>query len=255
MHFTITGQEAMDIYRRKSSPIEYEIKQIETFTENRIMASGSEIEITKQSQEAEQRQRLKTDEKKMRIINKIEEFKNHARTTTSILTSISIPRIDKEEVAEKLIYSAGKVKKILFSGTTIAKEKIKEVIDVAEKRKTEIDTKRISKMGDLPSQFSSSFHGIVKISSTRIDTGQEQIYKGFTRLIGLKHKIHVAKKSCQVKNSVKKVIKHQNEIAHIDTGKEKITLQSYFQSLGHSSDYHSSLLSNKEYEMAKQAGR
>ena len=76
MHFTVTGQEAMDIYRRKSPPTEYEIKQIETFTENRIVASGSEIEITKQSQEeAEQRQRLKTDEKKMRIINRLRNLK------------------------------------------------------------------------------------------------------------------------------------------------------------------------------------
>jgi hypothetical protein len=105
LYFSITEQEAKDTYRRKSPPTEDEIKQIETITENRIMASRSDIEITEQKSagdgEGEQRQRPRT-EKKMMIVNKIKELKeNLATTTTSSLTSISMPRIDKEEITKK----------------------------------------------------------------------------------------------------------------------------------------------------------
>ena len=50
-------------------------------------------------------------------------------------------------------------------------------------------------MGDLALQFSSSFDDIVsEISSTRTYAEQEQIYKGFIRLIGLQRKLLVARK-------------------------------------------------------------
>lgn len=108
LYFSITEQEAKDTYRRKSPPTEDEIKQIETITENRIMASRSDIEITEQKSagdgEGEQRQRPRT-EKKMMIVNKIKELKENLATTTSSLTSISMPRIDKEEITKKLTHT------------------------------------------------------------------------------------------------------------------------------------------------------
>ena len=48
LYFSITEQEARDTYRRKSPPTEDEIKKMETITENRIIASRSNIEVTKQ---------------------------------------------------------------------------------------------------------------------------------------------------------------------------------------------------------------
>ena len=60
-------------------------------------------------------------------------------------------------------------------------------------------------MGDLALQFSSSFDDIVsEISSTRTYAEQEQIYRGFIRLIGLQRKLLVARKelACQVKRAL-----------------------------------------------------
>ncbi len=47
-------------------------------------------------------------------VNKINELKENLAKTTSAVTSISIPRIDKEEISKKLTHSAIKVKKYLF---------------------------------------------------------------------------------------------------------------------------------------------
>lgn len=55
-------------------------------------------------------------------------------------------------------------------------------------------------------QFSHSFDRIVsEVSSSRSDTGQEQIYKGFARLIGLPGKILVAGKklAAKLKDSIR----------------------------------------------------
>jgi len=201
IYFSVTKQEAKDTYRRESPPTEDEIRQIETITENRIVASRRDIGIiAKQNRtgEAELRQRPRTEEKKMMIVNKIKEFKNHVKTTTSALTSISIPRTDKEEIVKKLTHSVIKARKILVSAAEVAKEKIKRGKDIAEEkikeqqeaaeeeRKAENNPRKISKIGNLTLQFSHSFDRIVsEVSSSRSDTGQEQIYKGFARLIGL----------------------------------------------------------------------
>jgi hypothetical protein len=215
IYFSVTKQEAKDTYRRESPPTEDEIRQIETITENRIVASRRDIGIiTKQNRtgEAELRQRPRTEEKKMMIVNKIKEFKNHVKTITLALTSISIPRTDKEEIVKKLTHSVIKVRKILVSaaevakgnikrGKDIAEEKIKEQQEAAEEeRKAENNPRKISKIGNLTLQFSHSFDGIVsEVSSSRSDTGQEQIYKGFARLIGLPGKILVAGKKLAAK--------------------------------------------------------
>ena len=68
-------------------------------------------------------------------------------------------------------------------------------------------------MGDLALQFSSSFDDIVsEISSTRTYAEQEQIYKGFIRLIGLQRKLLVARKDlvAKLKDSVHEPIDVNN---------------------------------------------
>ena len=60
-------------------------------------------------------------------------------------------------------------------------------------------------MGDLALQFSSSFDDILsEISLTRTYAEQEQIYKGFIRLIQLQRKLLVARKelAAKLKDSV-----------------------------------------------------
>ena len=158
----------------------------------------------------------------MMIVDKFNEPKENITTITSSLRSISMPRIDKEEITKKLIHSANKLKKILVSVAKIAKEKIEEVKDVAEEkikeqqedeeRKAENDAKKISKMGDLALQFSSSFDNIVsEISLTRTYAEQEQIYKGFIRLLGLQRELLVARKklAAKLKDSVQRSNYHQ----------------------------------------------
>jgi hypothetical protein len=68
-------------------------------------------------------------------------------------------------------------------------------------------------MGNLTLHFSHSFDRIVsEVSSTRSDTGQEQIYKGFARLTGLPGKIPVARKkfAAKLKDSVREAFGTNN---------------------------------------------
>ena len=75
MYLSITELEAKDTYTRESPPTEDEIRQIETITENRILASRrNKIEITEQQgagQVKKQRQHPKSEEEE--IINKLKQ--------------------------------------------------------------------------------------------------------------------------------------------------------------------------------------
>ena len=182
LYLSITEQEAKDTYTRGSPPSEDEIKQIETITENRILASRrNKIEITEQQgagQVEKQRQQ---------------------------------PKSEEEEIVKNLKYAASELKDLLISGAKAAKEKINEGKDItqekikeqreaAEERKAENDAEEISKMGDLALQFSTSFDDILsEISLTRTYSEQEQIYKGFIRLIQMQRKLLVARKELATK--------------------------------------------------------
>src|SRR6476646_10777134 len=190
LYLGITEQEAKNIYTRESPPSADEIKQIETITENRILASRrNNIETTEQQ---------KAEVKKQR---------QH-------------PKSEEEEIIKKLKQAASELKDLLISGAKAAKEKINEGKDItqekikeqreaAEERKAENDAEEISKMGDLALQFSTSFDDILsEISLTRTYSEQEQIYKGFIRLIQMQRKLLVARKelAAKLKDSVDKPI-------------------------------------------------
>jgi len=181
LYLGITEQEAKDIYTRESPPSADEIKQIETITENRILASRrNNIETTEQREAEVKKQRQQ-------------------------------PKSEEEEIIKKLKYAASELKDLLISGAKVAKEKINEGKDItqekikeqreaAEERKAENDAKKISKMGDLALQFSTSFDDILsEISLTRTYAEQEQIYKGFIRLIQMQRKLLVARKELATK--------------------------------------------------------
>jgi hypothetical protein len=187
LYLSITEQEAKDTYTRESPPSEDEIRQIETITENRIMASRrNNLELSEQ-QEAGQ-----------------------------VGKQIQHPKSEEDEIAKKLKQAANELKDLLISGAKVAKEKIKEGKDItqekikeqqdaAEERKAENDAEEISKMGNLALQFSTSFDDILsEISLTRTYAEQEQIYKGFIRLLQLQRKLLFARKelASKLKGSV-----------------------------------------------------
>jgi hypothetical protein len=219
LYFGITEQEAKDIYMRESPPTEDEIKRIEAITEKRVIGSRKNMEIVEQAgagEEGQQRQHLKTEEKKMMVVKKSKELKEKLATTITSTTSISTPEIDEQEIIKKVKQAASELKDILISGAKVAKEKIKEGKDIteekikeqrqaAEERKAEKDAENISKMGDLAVQFSSSFDDIVsEISSTRTYAEQEKIYKGFLKLLEQQRELLVVRKdlAAKLKDSV-----------------------------------------------------
>ena len=221
LYLNITEQQAKDIYMRESPPTEDEIKRIESITEKRVTGSKENMEIAEQRgagerEEEEQRHHPKTEEKKMMVVKKSKELKEKLAATTSKATSISTPEIDEEEMIKKLKQAANELKDLILSGAKAAKEKIKEGKDIteekikeqqeaAEERKAEKDAEKISKMGDLAVQFSSSFDDIVsEISSTTTYAEQEQIYKGFIKLLEQQRELLVARKdlAAKLKDSV-----------------------------------------------------
>jgi hypothetical protein len=226
LYFGITEQEAKDTYMRESPPTEDEIKRIEAITEKRVMASRRNMKIAKEKEE-EGQQRPKTEGKKMMVVKETKKLKEKlavAATTTS--TSISTPEIDEQEIIKKIKQAASELKDVILSGAKVAKEKIKEGKDIteekikeqqeaAQERKAEKDAENISKMGDLAVQFSSSFDNIVsEISSTRTYAEQEQIYKGFIKLLEQQRELLVARKdlAARLKGSVQEPIALNNKI-------------------------------------------
>lgn len=148
LYFSITEQEARDTYRRKSPPTEDEIKQMETITENRIMASRSNIEITKQEVHGEDEHRAysQIEERRMMKFRKYKYLKESLATTISS-RNISMPRIYGKEIIKKLRQTASKLKDILISGAKVATEKIKKGKDITEekiKRTTRVSTEKKS---------------------------------------------------------------------------------------------------------------
>jgi hypothetical protein len=148
LYFSITEQEARDTYRRKSPPTEDEIKQMETITENRIMASRSNIEITKQEVHGEDEHRVysQIEERRMMKFRKYKYLKESLATTISS-RNISMPRIYGKEIIKKLRQTASKLKDILISGAKVATEKIKKGKDITEekiKRTTRVSTEKKS---------------------------------------------------------------------------------------------------------------
>lgn len=135
LYFSITEQEARDTYRRESPPTEDEIKQMETITEKRIMASRTNIEITKQDVDGEEEHRVcsQLEEKKMMKFRKYNELKETLATTISS-RNISMPRINGEEIIKKLRPTANKLKDILISGAKVATEKIRKGKDITEEK-------------------------------------------------------------------------------------------------------------------------
>jgi hypothetical protein len=209
LYLNITEQEAKDIYTRESPPSEDEIKQIETITENRILASRrNNIEIAERQQEgAKAEKQLFSPKTEEEIIKKLKQAANDLKDLL-----ISGAKVAKEKIKE---------------GKEITQEKIKEQQNAAEQRKAESDAQEISKMGDLALKFSTSFDNIIsEISLTRTYAEQEQIYKGFIKLVQLQRKLLVARKelAAKLKGSVDEpllIINNDDDIKQLQLTQDK----------------------------------
>ena len=118
LYLSITEQEAKDTYKREAPPTEDEIRQIEKITENRILASRNKIEITiheSRPEEKEQRQHPKKNEKKTIVVSKIKEVKEDLTLKSS--KSLSMPKIDKVGIINRLKKMTNGLKDILTLGT------------------------------------------------------------------------------------------------------------------------------------------
>jgi hypothetical protein len=88
---------------------------------------------------------------------------------------------------------------IIVSGAKVAKQKIKERKEIAAEKQADKDAEKISKMGDLATQFTSSFEDILSEVRTRTCAEQEQIYIGFLKLMEQQHGLLVARKDLAAK--------------------------------------------------------
>ncbi len=75
------------------------------------------------------------------------------------------------------------LKEIILALIKKTENKIKEVRDASTEKQARADAEKISKMGDLATQFTNSFEDILSEIRTREYIEQEQIYRGFLKLI------------------------------------------------------------------------
>ena len=196
LYFNITEQEAKDFCMKNTPPSEDEAEHIvQTITESRSAASRKE-------------ERESKTEKKIIVVAAREkkEDKNHELRRISKTNRHSRLEVGEEEIVEKMKIAANDLKHIIISGAKVAKEKIKERQEIAAERKADRDAEKISKMGDLATQFTNSFEDILSEIKTRAYTEQEEIYTGFLKLIEQQRGLLIARRdlATKLKSSVQK---------------------------------------------------
>ena len=170
--FNITEQRAKDTCMRSTPPSEDEAKQIvKSITEK------STVSTREKREEKEE----KTDEK--RIVAVKEKGKKQQIKKLPTSRSLSRQGTNEEEIVKKIKVAANDLKDIILSGAKVAKQKIKERQETVAEKQADKDAKQISKMGDLATQYTSSFEDILSEIRTRTYAEQEQIYTGFLKLI------------------------------------------------------------------------
>jgi len=120
----------------------------------------------------------------------IEQIQLKAERLAILPTSVSKSRKHEgyEEELGKLRTAANEFKELILSSAKSAKEKIKE-------KEAQKDAQKISRMGELATRFANSFDEVMsEISRTRTYAEQEQIYKGFLKLLKLQRDFVVARR-------------------------------------------------------------
>jgi hypothetical protein len=130
----------------------------------------------------------------------IKQIQIKAERLAPLPTSVSKAREHEgyEEELGKLKTAANEFKELILSSAKSAKEKIKE-------KQAQKDAQKISRMGELATRFANSFDQVMsEISRTRTYAEQEQIYKGFLKLLKLQRELVVARRdlASKLKGSV-----------------------------------------------------
>jgi hypothetical protein len=193
LFFDITEQQAKDYCMRTTPPSEYETKGIvQTLTERRPSKEkkGEETEIVAVREETR-------DGRGTKMLEKM-----------PLVTTLPKVDINEEEIAEKIKTAANEFKNLIISGTKIAKQKIKQTQEIVAEEQANRDAEKISKMGNLAIQFTSSFDDILSDIKTRTYEEQEQIYTGFIKLIEQQRDLIIARRdlAAKLKDSVQKPV-------------------------------------------------
>ena len=185
LYFNIKEQEAKDTCMRNAAPSEDETKQIvQTVTRRSVAVAPSKAES-------------KSEEKRIMAVkgkNRNEQLKKIPATS-----SLSRLQVDEQEIVKKIKIAANDLKDIIASGAKVAKQKIKERKEIAAEKQADRDAEKISKMGDLAMQFTSSFEDIVSEIRTRTYAEQEQIYLGFLKLMEQQRGLLIARRDLAAK--------------------------------------------------------
>ena len=189
LYFNITEQEAKDTCMRNTAPSEDETKQIvQTVTRRSVAVAPSKAESKSEK----------------RIVAVKGKNRNQQLKKIPATSSLSRLQVDEQEIVKKIKTAANDLKDIISSGTKVAKQKIKERKEIAAEKQADKDAEKISKMGDLAMQFTSSFEDIVSEIRTRTYAEQEQIYLGFLKLMEQQRGLLIARRdlAAKLKSSV-----------------------------------------------------
>jgi hypothetical protein len=185
LYFNITEQEAKDTCMRNAAPSEDETRQIvQTVTRRSVAVTPNKAES-------------KSEEKRIMAVkgkNRNEQLKKIPATS-----SLSRLQVDEQEIVKKIKIAANDLKDIIASGAKVAKQKIKERKEIAAEKQADRDAEKVSKMGDLAMQFTSSFEDIVSEIRTRTYAEQEQIYLGFLKLMEQQRGLLIARRDLAAK--------------------------------------------------------
>jgi hypothetical protein len=185
LYFNITEQEAKDTCMRNTAPSEDETKQIvRTVTRRSVAVASSKAES-------------KSEEN--RIVAVKGRNRNQKLKKMPAAGSQSRLQVDEEEIVKKIKVASNDLKDIIVSGAKVAKQKIKERKEIAAEKQAYKDSEKISKMGDLAMQFTSSFEDIVSEIRTRTYAEQEQIYAGFLKLMEQQRGLLIARRDLAAK--------------------------------------------------------
>ena len=197
LFFDITEQQAKDYCMRTTPPSEYEEKGIVQIISERRRSREEEQKENQNEQDETKIVTVREEKKETKLLEKI-----------PLAATLSKVDINEEEVAKKLKAAAGEFKDLIVSGTKAAKQEIKQTQKIIEEKQAKRDEEKISKMGNLATQFTSSFDDILSDIKTRTYQEQEEIYTGFLKLIERQRNLLIARRdlAAKLKDSIQKPI-------------------------------------------------
>jgi hypothetical protein len=133
------------------------------------------------------------------IIKKEQQLAKRPRDTTLRVSAQQNYSIYEQEIINKAKLAANELKEIILAITKMAENKIREVRDASTEKQARVDAEQISKMGDLATQFTKSFEDILSEIRTKKYEEQEQIYRGFLKLMEQHRKLLITRQNQSTK--------------------------------------------------------